>query len=42
MFIYLRKSEGIGVERGRERFPSRFHVVSAKLDVGLSPTNHES
>ena len=29
-------------EGGRERVPSRLHVVSMELDSGLSPMNHES
>ena len=28
-------------ERGRERIPSRIHVVSAELNVELDPTNIE-
>ena len=30
-----------GTERGRERIPSRLHIVSAEPDAGLKPTNCE-
>ena len=33
--------QGRGRERGRERIPSRLHVVNAELDVGLNLTNRE-
>ena len=28
-------------QRGRERIPSRLHIVSAEPDAGLDPTNPE-
>ena len=33
--------QGKGRERGRERIPSKLHVVSAEFKVGLDPVNHE-
>ena len=50
MFIYFWEKErerksvhlgGRGRERGRQRFPSRRHTVSAEPDKGVSPTKHE-
>ena len=50
LFIYFllvyferdRESEwGRGREGGRERIPSRLHVVSAEPNKGLEPTNRE-
>ena len=33
--------QGRGRERGRERIPSRLHVVSTEPDAGLELTNWE-
>ena len=32
----------MGRERGRERIPSRLHIVSAERNVGLDIANSES
>ena len=43
-FIYFERDRdsvsGGGVERGRERIPSRLHATSAGPDAGLHRTNH--
>ena len=35
------KHEGGGVERGKERIPSRLHTFSTESEVGLEPMNRE-
>ena len=35
------KHEGGGVERGKERIPSRLHTFSTESEVGLEPMNCE-
>ena len=32
---------GEGRDRGRQRIPSSFRTVTAELDEGLKPKNHE-
>ena len=39
--FFLREKAQVGAEREGERIPSRLHTVSAELDMGLEPTNHE-
>ena len=45
LLIYFEREkaceQGRGRERGRERIPSRIHVVSAEPDVGLNVMSHE-
>ena len=45
LFIYFEREReragGRQTQRGRERIPSRLHVVRAKPDIGLHPTNTE-
>ena len=47
LFIYFEREkereleQGRGRERGRQRIPSRLHMVSAEPNVGLKPMNSE-
>ena len=41
MYFEREREQARGIERGRERIPSRLGAVSTEPDVGLEPTNRE-